>query len=150
MRGGPRVALVDLACAPDGLKRESEQYRKWVEKVIGRIENITLRVADLKKAVGFYENVLGLKKRDEWSNCATFNIGDIMLGLDPDPKGELDIFVRVADVDGEYRALKERGVQFLTEPKDQYWGGRTAKFIDPDGNKFILVSYKEGVSQTNL
>ncbi|MDH5770981.1 MAG: VOC family protein, partial [Candidatus Bathyarchaeota archaeon] len=52
-------------------------------------------------------------------------------------------FRRVANVDDEYKALKEKGVQFLTEPKDQYWGGRTAKFTDPDGNKFILVSYKE-------
>jgi len=111
--------------------------------VIEKIENLTLRVSDLKKAVDFYEKVLGLKKRDEWSNYATFNIGDMMLGLDPDPKGELDIFMRVASVDEEYKILKQRGVQFITEPKDQYWGGRTAKFVDPDGNKFILVSSKE-------
>jgi len=111
--------------------------------VIEKIENITFPVKDLKKAINFYEKVLGLKKRDEWSNYATFNIGDMMLGLDPDPKGELDIFMHVANVDQEYRTLEEKGVQFVTEPKDQYWGGRTATFKDPDGNKFILVSYKE-------
>jgi len=111
--------------------------------VIEKVENLTLRVTDLKRAINFYGNVLGLKKRDEWSNYATFDIGEMMLGLDPDPKGELDIFMRVANVDDAYKILKEKGVQFLTEPKDQYWGGRTAKFIDPDGNKFILVSHKE-------
>jgi len=111
--------------------------------MIEKIENITIRVSDLKKAIHFYEQVLGLQKRDEWSNYATFNIGDMMLGLDPDPKGELDIFVHVANVDEAYKTLKEKGVHFVTEPKDQYWGGRTAKFTDPDGNKFILVSYKE-------
>jgi catechol 2,3-dioxygenase-like lactoylglutathione lyase family enzyme len=111
--------------------------------VIEKIDNVTFPVKDLKRAIAFYENVLGLKKRDEWSNYATFNIGDMMLGLDPDPKGEIDIFVRVANVDVEYKTLKEKGVHFLTEPKDQYWGGRTAKFTDPDGNKFILLSYKE-------
>jgi predicted enzyme related to lactoylglutathione lyase len=114
-----------------------------VKTLIERVENLTIKVTDLKRAVSFYENILGLKKRDEWSNYATLNIGDMLLGLDPDPKAELSIFVRVASVDDEYKTLKEKGVQFLTEPKDQYWGGRTAKFTDPDGNKFILFSYKE-------
>jgi len=111
--------------------------------VIEKVENLTLPVLDLKKSVAFYENILGLKKRDEWSNYATFNIGDMMLGLDPDPKAELQIYITVDNVDEEYKTLKEKGVKFLTEPKDQYWGGRTAKFVDPDGNKFILVSFKE-------
>jgi predicted enzyme related to lactoylglutathione lyase len=114
-----------------------------VSVLILKIENLTIPVSDLKKAVAFYENVLGLKKQNEWSNYAIFNIADMMLGLDPDPKAELQIFMRVANVDDEYKALKEKGVQFITEPKDQYWGGRTAIFKDPDGNKFILVSYKE-------
>jgi predicted enzyme related to lactoylglutathione lyase len=114
-----------------------------VNTVIERIENISVKVKDLKTAVSFYENVLGLKKRDEWSNYATFNIGDMMLGLDPESKEELDIFVTVANVDDEYKTLKQKGVQFLSEPKDQYWGGRTAKFTDPDGHKFILVSHKK-------
>jgi len=111
--------------------------------VIGKIENITIPVKDLKKAIVFYENVLGLKKRNEWSTYATFNIGDIMLGLDPLPKAEIQINITVANVDDEYKTLREKGVQFLTEPKDQYWGGRTAMFKDPDGNKFILVSFKK-------
>lgn len=117
--------------------------QKEVSASIEKIENITFPVKDLKKSIDFYENILGLKKRNEWSNYATFNIGDMMLGLDSDPKGELDIFMRVTNVDEEYKTLKEKGVQFATEPKDQYWGGRTAMFKDPDGNKFILVSFKE-------
>lgn len=111
--------------------------------MIKKIENVTFPVSDLRKAIDFYENVLQLKKRDEWSNYATFNLGEMMLGLDPDPKAELQVYLRVADVDKECRQLKERGAQFLTEPKDQYWGGRTAMFKDPDGHKFILVSFKE-------
>jgi len=111
--------------------------------MIEKIENLTIPVKDLKKAVTFYESVLGLKKRDEWSTYATFNIGDMMLGLDPDPKAEIQIFITVTNVDDEYKTLKEKGVQFVTEPKDQHWGGRTAVIKDPDGNKFILVSYKE-------
>jgi predicted enzyme related to lactoylglutathione lyase len=113
-----------------------------VERLIDRIENITVRVADLKRAVSFYEKI-GLKKKDEWSNYATFSVGDVVLGFDPESKGGVDIFVHVANVDDEYKALKEKGVKFLSEPKDQYWGGRTVKLVDPDGNEFILTSYKE-------
>lgn len=111
--------------------------------MIEKIENLTIPVSDLKKAIAFYENILGLEKRNEWSNYATFNIGEMMLGLDPNPKAELQIYMTVANVDDEYKTLKEKGVQFVTEPKDQYWGGRTATFTDPDGNKFILVSFKK-------
>ena len=111
--------------------------------MIVKIENLTIPVSDLKKAINFYENVLGLKKRDEWSTYATFNIGGMMLGLDPLPKAELQIYMTVANVDEEYKTLKEKGVQFVTEPKDTYWGSRTAVFKDPDGNKFILVSFKK-------
>jgi len=113
------------------------------EPVIERINNITFPVKDLKRAVNFYENVLGLKKTDEWPNYATFDVGGVEIGLDPDPKAELQIFIRVDDVDKAYSNFKEKGAKFLTEPKDQYWGGRTAVFADPDGNKFILVSFKK-------
>ncbi len=49
----------------------------------------------------------------------------------------------VDDVDDAYKKLKEKGVKFVSEPKDQYWGGRTATFLDPDENMFILVQIKE-------
>ena len=111
--------------------------------MIEKIENLTIPVKDLKKAIHFYENILCLKKRDEWSNYATFSIGEMMLGLDPAPKAGLQIYMTVTNVDDEYKTLKDKGVQFVTEPKDRHWGGRTAVFTDPDGNKFILVSFKE-------
>jgi len=112
-----------------------------VSVVIKRINHLTFPVSDLKKAVAFYENILGLKKTGEWSNYAIFDVGGTELALEP--KGEPDIFMLVDDVDEEYQDLKKKGVNFVTEPKDQYWGGRTAVFKDPDGNKFILVSFKK-------
>lgn len=50
--------------------------------------------------------------------------------------------MEVDDVDAVYRKLKEKGVKFATEPKDQYWGARTAVFLDPDEYRFILVHLK--------
>lgn len=54
-----------------------------------------------------------------------------------------DIYLQVDNVDGTYRELKSKGVRFLTEPKDQSWGARTAKSVDPDGNMLILVELKK-------
>jgi predicted enzyme related to lactoylglutathione lyase len=110
--------------------------------LIEKIENITFPVKDIKKSVAFYESI-GLKKSQEWSNYATFDLGGVIFGLDSDPKAELQIYMHVDDVDKMHSALKAKGVKFLTEPKDQYWGGRTALFTDLDGNKFILVSFKK-------
>jgi len=110
--------------------------------VIKRINHLTFPVSDLKKAVAFYENILGLRKTGEWGNYAIFDVGGTDLALEPKGK-EIDIFMQVDDVDKEYRDLKKKGVSFVREPKDQYWGGRTAMFADPDGNKFILVSLKK-------
>ncbi len=109
--------------------------------MIKKIRHITFPVSDLKKAVDFYENVLGLKKTGEWGNYAVFDVGGVELALEPN--GRFMIFLLVDDVDEAYKTFKEKGVNFVTESKDQYWGGRTAEFADPDGNMFILVSFKE-------
>lgn len=113
-----------------------------VKVLVKRINHITFPVSDLKKAVAFYENILGLKKTGEWSNYAIFDVDGTELALEPGGK-EIDVFMLVDDVDQEYQDLKKKGVKFVTKPKDQYWGGRTAMFADPDGNKFILVSFKK-------
>jgi len=109
--------------------------------LIRKIRNITFPVSDLKKAVDYYENILGLKKTGEWGNYAIFDVGGVELALEP--KGRFMVFLLVDDTDEAYRIYREKGVKFVTEPKDQYWGGRTAEFADPDGNKFILVSFKK-------
>ena len=109
--------------------------------MIKKIQNVTFPVSNLKRAVDFYENVLGLRKTGEWGNYAIFDVGGVEFALQPNER--FSIFLCVDDVDEAYKIYKEKGVKFVTEPKDQYWGGRTAEFADPDGNKFILVSSTE-------
>lgn len=43
------------------------------------------------------------------------------------------------DAEYSYRQLSERGVQFEAPPERQPWG-TFAKFLDPDGNSFVLSS----------
>jgi len=110
--------------------------------------NITFHVLDFHQSVSFYENILGLQKKAEWANYAVFDLCGVMLGLEPGgergvKKGVPDVYLQVDNVDDTCRELKGKGVRFLTEPKDQRWGARTAKFIDPDGNVFILTQIKK-------
>lgn len=48
--------------------------------------------------------------------------------------GAVYSFPNSADIDEDYAALKAKGVTFITPPKTQPWGQRTAYFTDPDGH----------------
>ena len=109
---------------------------------------MTFHVSNFLEAVSFYENILGLPKKSQWHNYAVFDLCGIMLGIEPEreravKKGAPEIYLQVDNVDEAYKELKSKGVKFLTEPKDQSWGSRTAKFVDPNGNMFILVQIKK-------
>jgi predicted enzyme related to lactoylglutathione lyase len=49
------------------------------------------------------------------------------------------IYLEVENLDVAYSRLKESGVKFVTEPKKQGWGGRTAVMLDPDKNILVLT-----------
>ena len=119
-----------------GLRRIVE-----VSRLISRIRHVTFPVSDMKKAVDFYEGVLGLKKTGEWGNYVVFDVGGVELAFGLNEKFQM--YLRTDDVDEMYKSLKAKGVKFLTEPKDQFWGGRTAEFADSYGNRFILESFKK-------
>lgn len=88
--------------------------------MIEKVYYIRFPVSDLKRAVPFYENTLGLKKTTEWPTGAILDVGEVQFGLELGRKQE--IFLLVDDVDEAYKNLKGKGVEFVTEPKDQPWG----------------------------
>lgn len=47
------------------------------------------------------------------------------------------------DVDRTYSEWSERGVQFTIPPQTPAWGGTFCRFVDPDGNSFVLVGFTE-------
>ena len=112
--------------------------------MILRVWDVTFAVADLDQAVDFYENVLGLQKKYQFSTYAGFDCGGVEIGLVPGRttgvgKDTPCVDFLVRDVDEVYRALRERGVHFVEEPHDTPWGGRIALFTDPDGHPLQLV-----------
>jgi catechol 2,3-dioxygenase-like lactoylglutathione lyase family enzyme len=104
------------------------------------IPYVRIGVSDMKNSVSFYQDILGLEKISEWPTGAIFDVGGVELGLELKAKPEICLLVD--DVDKAYRNLKDEGVKFVTEPKDQVWGGRTAGFVDPDGNAFEIESFQ--------
>lgn len=112
--------------------------------MILRVWDVTFTVTDLERAANFYENVLGLQKKYQFSTYAGFDCGGVEIGLVSGQTTEVqedapcvDFLVR--DVDEACRTLRKRGVRFLKEPHDTLWGSRTALFTDPDGNTLQLV-----------
>ena len=48
------------------------------------------------------------------------------------------IYLEVGNLDTVYKELKEKGIEFISEPKAQTWGGKTAIMLDPDKNILVL------------
>jgi len=102
---------------------------------------ITFCVSDLKRAAKFYEEILGLEKKYEYSSYVGFECGGVEIGLIPrltegQKVGPLSPSVEflVDDVERVYTELRKKGVKFIKELHDEPWGGRQATFTDPDGN----------------
>jgi len=113
---------------------------------------ITFYVSDLRKAKKFYEEILGLEKKYEFSSYVGFECGGVEIGLIPKPQGEQkasqtspSVEFLVDNVDKVYKDLKSKGVKFIKELHDESWGGKQATFTDPDDHilEIAQISWKK-------
>jgi catechol 2,3-dioxygenase-like lactoylglutathione lyase family enzyme len=109
--------------------------------MIKTVWGITFYVSDLKKATKFYEEIVCLEKKYEFSSYVGFECGGVEVGLIPKPdeipvaRGATpSIELLVDDVESFCDKLKKKGVRFVKELHAEAWGGRQATFTDPDGN----------------
>jgi catechol 2,3-dioxygenase-like lactoylglutathione lyase family enzyme len=100
----------------------------------------------LKRAARFYEEVLGLEKKYEFSSYVGFECGGVEIGLIPKLRGgeqaaplSPSVEFLVDDVEKFYRELKNKNVKFVEELHEEPWGGKQATFTDPDGNILEIV-----------
>jgi len=107
---------------------------------------ITFYVSDLGKAKNFYEEILCLEKKYEYSSYVGFECGGVEIGLISKPEGEQkanqtspSVEFLVDNMDKVYKDLKSKGVKFIKELHDEPWGGRQATFTDPDGHILEIV-----------
>ena len=117
--------------------------------MIDAVDYVSLPVADLGRAVTFYERVLGIPCAchlvDRW---AEFVIGSVRLSLYPregdDGRGG-EIGLRAAQIEVEMERLKSLGVEFrhgIEEFDVRGQTGRLVRFCDPFGNRLELISRK--------
>ncbi|MGH2630329.1 MAG: VOC family protein [Actinomycetota bacterium] len=117
---------------------------------------ITLGVSDLRRAVTFYEDVVGWKAAPGPEGIAFFDLNGLVFSLYPDSDLAKDMDesatgrgyegyalahnVRSAvEVDAVFERLKSRGATVVKEPQKTEWGGYSGYFCDPDGHKWEVA-----------
>jgi catechol 2,3-dioxygenase-like lactoylglutathione lyase family enzyme len=111
---------------------------------LSRIAAIMLGVRDLPAAIAFYKDKLGLKVMMQESALALLQCGSVMLGLSPQHMntGQLAEAVEVSfGVDNlrtTHKALSEKGVVFLSEPRQVTPTDWAVHFRDVDGHLLSL------------
>jgi len=122
-----------------------------VDAGIGPIEAVRVFTRDLALARRFYSRGLGLSETTTGPGYALFVTGGADLVLEEvaadDPESE-GLVGRVAgfsftveDAVATCRALVAIGVEVISAPSMQPWGGVLAFIEDPDGNVLTLVQH---------
>ena len=110
-----------------------------------RIAAIMLGVRDLSSAVEFYKDKLGLKVVMHEPGLALLQCGGVMLGLSPRHvhsaphiAGATEVSFGVDNLRAVYKALAEKGVSFLGEPRQVTPTDFAVHFKDVDGHLLSL------------
>ncbi|MFL1480481.1 VOC family protein [Pseudomonas grimontii] len=121
------------------------------------------RAAD---AIEFYKKAFGatqvmrLDMPDGKVGHAELRIGDsaIMLGSpcdemalrNPDEHTSVGLHLYVNDVDAQFKQAVAAGATVVSEPKDQFYGDRSASVKDPFGHLWFLASRKEDLTEAQI
>jgi methylmalonyl-CoA epimerase len=127
------------------------------------LDHLGIAVSSLREAVGFYENVLGLKVSayetipPEQTRVAMIPLGDTRIELleatSPDSPiarflakrgpGLHHICLRVPDLAAAVVRLRERGARILTDPPGVGAGGHRYVFVHPSSAGGVLLELVE-------
>jgi len=111
---------------------------------LSRIAAIMLGVRDLPAAIAFYKDKLGLKLMMQEPALALLQCGNVMLGLSPRhmnaaPLAEaVEVSFGVDNLRPTHKALGEKGVAFLSEPRQVTPADFAVHFRDVDGHLLSL------------
>jgi|SRR5271163_1007107 PhnB protein len=84
---------------------------------------------------------------------AEVNIGNSRLMVSEAMQGEPNrgaFYLYVKDADALYNQALKAGATSEREPKDEFWGDRTAILKDPFGNTWSVATHKEDVSPSEM
>ncbi len=111
---------------------------------------VGLGVGDLERSIEFYENGLGLPRKEGPEGIAFFEMGGTMLSLYPRDKLAEDITVAPEGsgfpgftlahnvgspelVDATLQEAVSAGAKLIKPGQKVFWGGYSGYFADPDG-----------------
>jgi predicted enzyme related to lactoylglutathione lyase len=110
-------------------------------------DNFFVAVDDLARAKEYYQNVLGLPVKFDFSNrgMVAFQVGEqepaiILKDRNVFADAKPAIWFEVGDVRVEYEKMVAKGVKFLSPPF-AIGTGMAAEFEDPFGNRFGIADY---------
>jgi predicted enzyme related to lactoylglutathione lyase len=112
--------------------------------MINNYDNFFLPADNLNTAKEFYKDKLGLSIKFDFADkgMTAFKVGDnepaIIVSNMQDAKPA--IWFTVDNVEQTYNELKNKGIEFLTEPFE-IMTGFSVEFNDPFGNKLGLTDY---------
>jgi PhnB protein len=66
------------------------------------------------------------------------------------PPSQSSFYLYVSDVDAMYKRALAAGATSQREPKDEFWGDRTATLGDSFGNTLSVATHKEDVPPEEL
>jgi predicted enzyme related to lactoylglutathione lyase len=112
--------------------------------MIKGVAAVWLPVEDMKRAVAFYGDTLGLDVQEQDGDWSEVDANGLKIGLngsEPEtPRGDggaLIAFQPDGSLDDEVARLKDAGVEFAGDVTEHQWG-RIVPFKDPDGNDLQL------------
>jgi PhnB protein len=132
----------------------------WLAKGYPVLSSVTV-LDECARAIDWYKHVLGAKQRmrldmpgGSVAHCE-LGFGDAVLMLGspmppqfPPKKACLGIYVK--DCDATYQKALSQGARSMQEPTDQFYGDRNARFEDPFGNEWSVMTHIKDVSEKEM
>ena len=113
--------------------------------VLARLGAIIVLVTDMKRSIDFYQGLIGLPLNQQSLEWTEFFNGGTVLALHPAKRKDkikasptILVGFMVNDLENSVKRLKEKGVKFFKEPRQEPFG-KHAIFEDPDEHLISIV-----------
>ena len=109
-----------------------------------RLSHVYTTVSDLAAARAFWTGLIGLEVLvDDDAYLRLGGAGGYSMGMERADEGEapeVEIVVRVPDVDVAYQRLQSAGIECGGPPEEMPWGARHIWLRDPDGHLISIYA----------
>jgi PhnB protein len=132
----------------------------WLAKGYPVLSPVTV-LDDCARAIEWYKTVLGAKQRlrldmpnGSVAHCELgFGGAVLMMGSSMPPQAsakKVSLAIYVKNCDATYGEALSAGARSLQEPTDQFYGDRNARFEDPFGNEWSVMTHVKDVSEREM